>query len=341
VVPPSYVPGFLLVMDGEDKMRPLLSNRALYQNLTARVFAASATASRIHPSLLGPKIANVSHPSLLPAASGTVPSPSASIHTTPSFSTERVLEEVKNNPYFEKYKSKIEKSADVAGQDGEEALARKVFEARRKYAEEEPEEVKMIRDKLELLEETSESPVKLSKKDRPSLNDVVKLELLTEKNREEIEHIWLEYHKGGAKNVVSAVLPPEALNYMTSTAAENPQFLYAVPRGQGMEFVLGQWRKTDCYFTPLIQYQTHGENAPVAFTIHHFDELAASKGVVLMRGEFDPNVFSAIEAQFLSMQMQMYYGDKAKPSKRRLLSTFNHDPQHFQHMDVVAELDMI
>ena len=60
-----------------------------------------------------------------------------------------------------------------------------------------------------------------------------------------------------------------------------------------------------------------------------------------MRGEFDPNVFSAIEAQFLSMQMQMYYGDKAKPSKRRLLSTFNHDPQHFQHMDVVAELDMI
>ena len=65
------------------------------------------------------------------------------------------MEEVKNNPYFEKYKSKIEKSTtDVAGQDGEEALARKVFEARRKYAEEEPEEVKMIRDKLELLEET-------------------------------------------------------------------------------------------------------------------------------------------------------------------------------------------
>jgi len=329
-----------MVMDGEDNMRRLLSNRALYGNLAARAFAASATASRIHPSLLGPKIANVSHPSLMPGAAGTVPSQSAYLHTTPSFSTERVLDEVKNNPFFEKYKSKIEKSADVAGQD-DEALARKVFEARRKYAEEEPEEVKMIRDKLELLEETSETPVKLSKKDRPSLNDVVKLELLDEKSRDEIQHIWLEYHKGGAKNVVSAVVPPAALDCMTRTAAENPQFLYAVPRGQGMEFVLGQWKKTDCYFTPLIQYQTHGENAPVALTIRHFDELAASKDVVLMRGEFDPNVFSAVEAQFLAMQMQMYYGEKAKPAKQRLLRTFNHDPKHFRHMDVVAELDMI
>ena len=60
------------VMNGEEKMKPLLSNRALYQNLTARVFAASAVASRIHPSLLGPKTANVSHPSLFPDAAGPV-----------------------------------------------------------------------------------------------------------------------------------------------------------------------------------------------------------------------------------------------------------------------------
>jgi len=325
-------------MNGEDKMKPLLSNRALYQNLTARVFAATAVASRVHPSLLGPKTANTSHPSLLPDVTGLAVRQSAPIHTTPSFSAERVLEEVKSNPYFEKYKSKIKKSADSTD---DESLARKVFEARQKYAEEEPDEVKVIRDKLDLLEKSADSPVKLTKKDRPSLDDIVKLDLLRDKSKDDIEHIWLEYHKGGAKNVVSAVAPPGALKAMTLRAAENPQFLYAVPRGQGMEFVLGQWKKADCYFTPLIQYQTHGENAPVAFTVHHFDELADSNGVVLMRGEFDPNVFSAIEAQFLSMQMQMYYGENAKPSKRRLLHTFNHDPKHFKHMDVVAELDMM
>jgi len=324
--------------EGDDKMKPLLSNRALYQNLTARVFAASAVASRVHPSLLGPKTANVSHPSLFPDAAPPVARQSAGIHTTPAFSTERVLEEVKSNPYFEKYKSKIKKSAEATD---DESLARKVFEARQKYAEEEPEEVKVIRDKLTLLEENAESPVKLSKKDRPSLDDIVKLELLLNESKEDIERIWLEYHQSGAKNVVSAVAPPAAVKSMTDKAVDNPQFLYAVPRGQGMEFVLGQWKKTDCYFTPLIQYQTHGENAPVAFTVHHFDELAESKGVVLMRGEFDPNVFSAIEAQFLSMQMQMYYGEKAKPAKQRLLHAFNHDPKHFQHMDVVAELDMM
>ena len=79
----------------------------------------------------------------------------------------------------------------------------------------------------------------------------------------------------------------------------------------------------------------------MALTIHHFDELVDSKDVVLMRGEFDPNVFSAVEAQFLSMQMQLYYGEKTKPSKRRLLHLFNHEPKHFHYMDVVAELDTI
>jgi len=323
-----------------EKMKFVSSNVGLYQQLASRLFAASSVASRIHPSLLGPKTANTAQ--LLaggPPRTNSGPSACA-IHTTPSFSAEKVLEEVKSNPYFEKYKSKIKKGAALNAQD-DHALARKVVEARQKLAEEEPEEVKMIRDKLNLLEETSDSPVKLSKKDRPGLNDIVKLELFHEKTADEIQHIWLEYHKGSAANVVSAVVPPKALLAMTSQSAVNPQFLYAVPRGQGMEFVLGQWKKTDCYFTPLIQYQTHGENAPVALTIHHFDELVDSKEVVLMRGEFDPNVFSAVEAQFLSMQMQLYYGEKTKPSKRRLLHLFNHEPKHFHYMDVVAELDTI
>ena len=337
-------------MSGEDKMKPLLSNLALYQNLTSRVFAASSAASRVHPSLLGVKTANVTHPSLLPSvAIGGGGAQAAAIHTTPSFNAEKVLAEVKSNPYFDKYKSKIAKSADAA--DGE-TLARKVVEARQKYAEEEPEEVKAIRDKLNILEESSQSPVKLSKKDRPALDDIVKLDLLRDKSAEEIRHIWLEYHKAGAKNVVSAVAPPPALRAMMSEAENNPQFLFVVPRGGGgagptgegsggMEFVLGQWKKTDIYFTPLIQYQTHGENAPVALTVHHFDELAESNDVVLMRGEFDPNVFSPIDAQVLVMQMQQYYGENATPAKRKLLHTFNHQPKYFKHMDVVAQLDWI
>ena len=212
----------------------------------------------------------------------------------------------------------------------------------------------MIRDKLNILEESgAQSPVKLSKKDRPALDDVVKLDLLRDKSADEIRHIWLEYHKAGAKNVVSAVAPPSALRAMMREAQDNPQFLFVVPRGGGggggggaaseggMEFVLGQWKKTDIYFTPLIQYQTHGENAPVALTVHHFDELAESKDVVLMRGEFDPNVFSPIDAQVLVMQMQQYYGENATPAKRKLLHTFNHQPKYFKHMDVVAQLDWI
>jgi len=302
----------------------------------SRPLASSSVAAKLYPNLFGLKTTHGA--SLVNGnSSGMRVSrrQTSEIHTGPAFNAKAVMEEVKHNPFFEKYKNKINTS-------NEEELARKVVEAREKNAEEETDEVKMVREKLELLEEKHpEAPVKLSKKNRPSLDDILRVDLLSGKPKDEIEHIWLEYHKTKAANVISAVVPPAALHVMTSKARDNPMFLYTVPRGQGFEFIFGQWSGNDCYFTPLIQYQTHGENAPVALTIHHFDELKSSKDVVLMRGEFDPNVLTPVEAQFLAMQMQMYYGEKVKPSKMRLLHNFNHRQEEFKHMDLVAELDMM
>jgi ATP synthase F1 complex assembly factor 1 len=246
------------------------------------------------------------------------------------------MQEVKKNPFFDKYKDKIKKTNEDV-----ETVAQKIVEARQKFNEEDPEEVKFIREKLELLEEHQDVPVKLSKKNKPTLNDIVKLDLFDGKQPEEIQLIWLEFHKSHARNTISAIVPPPALKAMTRRAAENPQFLYALPRGQGIEFVLGQWSGNDCYFTPLVTYQTYQENAPVALTIHHFTDLADTKDLVLMRGEYDPNLFTPVEAQFLAMQLQLYYGEKVKPSKEKLLYMFNHRPSEFQHMDLVAELDTI
>ncbi len=99
-----------------------------------------------------------------------------------------------------------------------------------------------------------------------------------------------------------------------------PQFVYPLPRGDGLEMMLAQFSGQSCYFTSLLSYQVvvcvcvhvcytvsqvHGENAPVSLTLTHYTELQDSKGIaifsasltsyilawslgiVLMLGEFD------------------------------------------------------
>lgn len=57
-----------------------------------------------------------------------------------------------------------------------------------------------------------------------------------------------------------------------------------------------------------------------------------------MRGEFDKNVINAQEAQCLVNQLQLYYAQN-NDSKIDLLKKFSHEPDNFQHMDLIKELE--
>lgn len=52
------------------------------------------------------------------------------------------------------------------------------------------------------------------------------------------------------------------------------------------------------------------------------------------------NVLDGKEAQCLANQFQMYYGQDF-PSKISLLKDFTKKPDHFKHMDLIAELENI
>lgn len=72
----------------------------------------------------------------------------------------------------------------------------------------------------------------------------------------------------------------------------------------------------------------------------HYTELKDSKGIVLMRGEFDKNVVDAKEAQCLANQLQLYYTQN-DPNKIRLLDIFTNKPDEFKHADLVKEIESI
>ncbi|XP_033115559.1 ATP synthase mitochondrial F1 complex assembly factor 1-like [Anneissia japonica] len=57
-----------------------------------------------------------------------------------------------------------------------------------------------------------------------------------------------------------------------------------------------------------------------------------------MKGEFDNKAMSVTDAQFLANQMQLYYAHHDK-ERFDLLKIFNQQPQHFKHMDVIAQLN--
>ena len=56
-----------------------------------------------------------------------------------------------------------------------------------------------------------------------------------------------------------------------------------------MRALILQFLGNEAHFTSLINYQAYSENAPEVMTLVHYTDVAESKEIVLMVGEFDGN----------------------------------------------------
>ncbi|XP_055542793.1 ATP synthase mitochondrial F1 complex assembly factor 1 [Wyeomyia smithii] len=249
--------------------------------------------------------------------------------------SEKVLEQLKeSNPYFEKYASKI---AAVQQSSPEEFLAR-LDNVEKEKSKSKPAVSEPTRDYSDLLSPKAPLQVKDSlhpDQTHKKLSDIMKVELVQDRNADEIREIWLKYHQG--KEVISAAIPLEQYDLMMERARKYPVFILPIPRSQGYEFIMLQFFANTVHFTPLINYQVHKENAPECLNVAMYTELR-DKGLVLMRGEYDSKVISGQEAQCLANQLQLYYSQENK-SKLALLETFTNQPEKFKHMDIIEELN--
>ncbi|CAH1635444.1 unnamed protein product [Spodoptera littoralis] len=253
---------------------------------------------------------------------------------TSSVNMDKALENLKTNPYFEKYAARI---ADLQKTSPEEFMQRvelqkqsKEEEKKKKFASVDTRQFSSVLNPKEELKEVSNSNDK-------KLSDIFKVELVKDKDAKEIQGIWEEYHKN--KEVISATIPKDTYTSLQQQMQQCPTFLFPLPRSQGYEFIMCQSHGHTVHFTPLLAYQVHKENAPECLTIVHYTELA-DKGLILMRGEFDKNVLDGQEAQCLANQFQMYYSGK-DTTKLQLLNTFTKNPDTFKHMDLIAQLENI
>lgn len=167
-----------------------------------------------------------------------------------------------------------------------------------------------------------------------TLDNILKLDLLKDKTAEEIGLIWKQFHVD--KPFVFAVIPAEEYAQIRTRAKEYPTFVYPLPKGDGYEMFLKQFSAHSFYFTQLLAYQTHKENAPICLTLDHYTELAEEKGIVLMRGEANKDVLSPEEAQVLSLQVPIFYGRKST-QRFDLVRKFNCQPDQFDFRDLIIE----
>lgn len=169
------------------------------------------------------------------------------------------------------------------------------------------------------------------KKQRPGLDSIIKLDLIKDKSASDVSHLWSQYF-AKKEGTIFATIPNDKYERVRTKGLECPLFIYALPHDSGFEFILGQCGGDDWYYTPLIEYQTHGEYAPYSLVVRHYTELAESKEIILMKGEIASDNLQPELATLLIHQTQMVYGSDENFT---LVETMNKNPAEFKHMDVI------
>jgi len=243
--------------------------------------------------------------------------------------TEEQVEELKKNPFFDKYADKIAKLQKTSPEE---------FLNRLSAHEEKKKTVSATKQEKDFsLPGKPRNPVP-SHTGAKSLDKVMKLELLQDKTTEEITQIWTKHFTEQDK--ICAVIPTDVYKAMQQRFQQYNTFLFPIPRKNGYEFVVVQFQGDEAHFTTLINFQAHKENAPECLSLMHYTELSESKGIVLMVGEYDKDSLMIIEAKCLADQVELYYS-RPSPSKLQLLQNFKSEPALFKHADLIEELNKL
>ncbi|KAF8588525.1 hypothetical protein K439DRAFT_1629736 [Ramaria rubella] len=189
--------------------------------------------------------------------------------------------------------------------------------------------------------------------------------------------------QGTGRGYLSATIPLDTYLKMTAMAAKYPAFLIPLPRPSpdtqeaAHEFHFLQWAFHDVpphpsqtpslpfddqlpppspsvkpnppcstvLFTPLQEYKLRQAFAQPYLVLTHYTDLAATHGIVLMRGELtaspssaDKFLLSQADARLLALGVQQFYlatADDNSVQRTELLRKFHEKPHEFQWVELL------
>jgi ATP synthase F1 complex assembly factor 1 len=167
------------------------------------------------------------------------------------------------------------------------------------------------------------------------LDKIVKLSLMRDLPKEEIERVWLEHHKS-IPGSLSAVVPSSSWDKLKPRLSRCKMFLFPLLRASGgFDNLVMQFQANDntCLFTSLEQYKLSPSTAPVLLSTTYYEDLLQEKGIVLMGGHAATSV-SDIQATAVTNSFQAFY---LADEKFALVEKFNHKPSEFSFDDWMRE----
>lgn len=258
---------------------------------------------------------------------------------------------LQKNPYFEKYMPKLEElkkndpieylrrldklhAATVGAADLQKQKAKEAEE--KKNSENPSDEASTSATPSANMDDIDKNM--LGKDKAPTglpfdLNKLLKMELVKDKTAKEIGDIWKQYFS--SQDSICAVVPKKKFVQIYTLAQVCPQFIYPVPRDDGYEIYLGEWKGHMLFFTSLVEYKKSQENAPVAVAMHHYPNLQDSHGIVLMASKINSEYISVQDAQYLAYAVELFYGT----DDGELVRTFRYKPQEFKYEMVIERIE--
>jgi ATP synthase F1 complex assembly factor 1 len=161
-----------------------------------------------------------------------------------------------------------------------------------------------------------------------ALSAYAKPELLEKEAPEDVRRIWLQFHS--SKACISAAIPTETAKLLSDRLEESPDFVLPLPlvQSDGGEYTVMYQQGTGnvIQYTSVHEFNSYREHALPYLNLYFYDELAESKGLVLMRGDVNAQKMTVEQAQMLMHHVQIYY---LSPVHYRFAEVFNKRPKEF------------
>ncbi|XP_048458397.1 ATP synthase mitochondrial F1 complex assembly factor 1 isoform X3 [Rhincodon typus] len=213
-------------------------------------------------------------------------------------------QELQKNPFYTKYKTKIQELRRTKPDEYEARVAKKDEVMKQPLGHSKQGEfIRLMEEKSKKQAERATGQRIGFSKDK-TLQSILNLDMMKEKTPDEIGQIWNQYF--ALKNTISAVIPGTTFDLMHSRSQKCPTSL--------------------------------GENSPSQLIIYHYPDLQKEKGIVLLTAEIDTTFLNVQEAQCLANEAQLFYATDCEQIFN-LVETFNHKPSDFKHMSVIAEIE--
>jgi len=199
------------------------------------------------------------------------------------------------------------------------------------------------------------TPLKVSQTGGPAqsvkpvkrLADIMDMSKIEDKDADAIGALWTAYN--ASKGNLSAVIPKDVYQKLFVRARQYPMFVLPLSRmdtgtsQEAVEMHLLQWsffeqKQAHVIFTSLGEYKLRSEFAQPHLTLSHYTELIDSKGIVLMKGEFDQEkgILKSHQAQWLAFALQQFYVTGGA-RKLELLKAFHERPSDFDYRALIDE----